>query len=127
MDAMYPVECNKGETLFAQGEADNGFYIVEKGSLSALIVTGNQPMKRIKKFRPGSLVGELSAYLSDKKRTATIVADEDSLLYHLSSKEISRLDHENLKLALCIHELVARTLAERVDYMNRRLMVEYAG
>ncbi len=125
MDAMKPVECKAGEILFEQGDADNGFYIVEKGSLSALIVSRSGNMKRVKKFRSGSLIGELSAYLSEKKRTATVVADEESMLFHLGSETRSRLDHENLKLALCINELVARTLAERVDFMNRRLMVEY--
>jgi SulP family sulfate permease len=125
MDAMSPVECKEGEILFEQGEADNGFYIIEKGPLSALIVSKTGKMERVKKFRPGSLVGELSAYLSEKKRTATVIADEESLLFHLGSETRSRLDHENLKLALCINELVARTLAERVDFMNRRLMVEY--
>ncbi len=53
-------------------------------------------MRRIKKFRPGSLVGELSSCLSDKKRIATIVAGEDTVLCHLSSKELSRLEHEDL-------------------------------
>ena len=79
----------------------------------------------MKKFRPGSLIGDLSAYLPNKKRTATIIAEEDSVLYRLSSKNLARLDQNDLKLAVCIHELVAKTLAQRITFMNRRLVIEY--
>ena len=42
------------------------------------VITHNG-FKRVKKFRPGALIGEMSAYTPDRKRTATIVADEDSV------------------------------------------------
>jgi SulP family sulfate permease len=121
---MNRVEIAEGDTLFAQGDRDNGLYMLEQGSMTALIRIGADGLKRVKKFRPGALIGELSAYTPERLRTATIVSDTDSVLYHLSSESLARFDSEDLRLAASIHELIARTLGMRIDYMNRRLFQE---
>ena len=123
-DNMQRVALTEGDTLFAQGERDNGLYMLEQGSMTALIRIGDDGLRRVKKFRPGALIGELSAYTHDRRRTATIVADCDSVLYHLSAESLARLDVEDLRLAASIHELIARTLGMRIEYMNRRLFQE---
>jgi SulP family sulfate permease len=112
-----------GQTLFEQGDPDSGLYIVEGGYLSAFVATEGQRI-RVKKFSPGSLVGELSAYLRDMHRTATVVADTDAVVHHLDVEKLKRLERDDHELMACIHELVATTLAERVSYMNRRLLAE---
>jgi SulP family sulfate permease len=124
LEHMQRVEIGKSNILFEQGDPDNGLYMIERGSMTALIGTEHNGFKRVKKFRPGALIGEMSAYTPDRKRTATIVADEDSVLYHLTSERLARLDARDLKLAASIHELVARTLGSRISYMNRRLFLE---
>jgi SulP family sulfate permease len=121
--ALVRIECKAGEVLFKQGAPDTDLYIVESGTLSAHIEGASGTSKRVKKFRPGSLIGELSAYLSDQRRTATVTAREDSVLYCLSADKLAHME-DKLELAVCIHELVAKSLAERVTYMNRRLMIE---
>jgi len=72
----------------------------------------------------GSVIGEMSSYTADHRRTATVIANESSVLYFLSADKISRFDKESAQLASSIHELVARTLGMRITYMNRRLIQE---
>jgi SulP family sulfate permease len=124
MDALVPVRCAEGETLFKQGETDKGLYILERGSMTAYIDTPLNGLRRVKKFRPGAVIGEMSSYTPERIRTATIMADEPSILFHLTTAKLTQLDSENFKLAASIHELVARTLGGRIAYMNRRLMLE---
>jgi len=124
IEAMETVECRERETLFKQGDPDKGFYILEKGSLTAFINTPLNGMRRVKKFRPGAVIGEMSSYTPERIRTATMIASEHSVLYHLTSEKLAELDHENFRLAASIHELVARTLGGRIAYMNRRLLLE---
>jgi SulP family sulfate permease len=124
MSAMARIEVEEREKLFEQGETDTGLFILDRGSMTALISTEHDGWKRVKKFRPGSIIGEMSAYTPDKKRTATVVANEASVLYHLTTEKLAQLDRENLILAASIHELVARTLGNRITYMNRRLFLE---
>jgi SulP family sulfate permease len=119
--AMQREECPAGKILFSQGDTDSGLYFVERGSLSAFVNLGNGSTTRVRKFKPGSLIGELSAYLQDKRRSATIIADDDSVLYHLSLTNLRSTDGTDHELLSTIHELVAATLAERVSFMNSRL------
>jgi SulP family sulfate permease len=124
MSAMDRVEVQEREKLFEQGDPDTGLFILDKGSMTALINTEQDGWKRVKKFRPGSLIGEMSAYTSDRLRTASVVANEPSVLYHLTTEKMAKLDTEKLILTASIHELVARTLGNRITYMNRRLFLE---
>jgi CRP-like cAMP-binding protein len=71
------------ETLFRHGDRDTARYIIERGSLSAFIPGAAGEPINVKKFMPRSLLGELSVYLARQHRTATVVADEDSVIYRL--------------------------------------------
>ena len=95
--------------------------------MSAFISNGSGSTTRVRKFSPGSLIGELSAYLRDKHRTATVIADDHAVLYHLNTARISELQQGDQEIRAIIHELVATTLAERVSFMNSRLLAESAN
>jgi sulfate permease, SulP family len=105
-----------GEYLFRQGDVDDGLYVIESGSMSAIIELPDQPARRLKKFIPGALVGELSAYTDEKTRTASVIANSSTVVYHL--------DPERLTDKAILHELIARVIGIRIDYMNRRLLRE---
>ena len=62
---------SKAKPCSSKVSADDGFYLVESGTLSAFIGKGEGRARRVRKFSPGSLIGELSAYLQDKHRTTT--------------------------------------------------------
>ncbi len=124
MHALKRVEVPEGETLFLQGDIDNGFYILESGSLSAFIDARGSAKHRVKKFGPGSLIGELSMFMPSRRRTATVVADVDSVLYFLSTEVVRSPDLADSRLSGAVHELIARALGTRINYMNQRLMLE---
>ena len=124
MGAMTRVDCGVGQVLFQQNDEDDGLYVLESGSMTALIGTPTNGMKRVKKFNAGSVIGEMSSYTRDRKRTATVIANEPSVLYHLSAKTIAGLEEADHRLVGSVHELVARTLGGRISYMNRRLIQE---
>lgn len=123
MHALQRVERRAGDHLFEQGERDNGFYILESGALTAYI--GQSGVRhRVKKFGPGSLIGELSMFIPGKRRTATVIADTDAVLYFMSAEVLNASDLRNSRLAAAVNELIARALGMRIDYMNQRLMLE---
>ncbi len=117
--AMTRLEVAPGEALFSQGDADNGLYLLESGSLTASVESGGTA-RRVKKFSAGSIIGEMSAYADEKSRSASVIADQQSVLYQLDHHAVAG----NLQVLAVVHELVARTLGSRVDYMNRRLLLE---
>ena len=115
-DLMVREGYRQGEYLFHQGDPDSGFYVLISGSMSAFVNTDTGQNKRLRKFSPGSIIGEMSSYSRDKKRSASVVADVSSVVYYLDPNTLDDLS--------LLHELVARTLGERVEYMNRRLLWE---
>ena len=50
--SMDRVECKQGETLFEQGEPDDGFYLVESGTLSAFIGKGEGRARQRSEVQP---------------------------------------------------------------------------
>lgn len=124
MGVLKLVKIEKGDTLLRQGDADNGLYVVESGTLTALVEAGDGTPIRVKKFSPGALVGELSGYTAHKTRTATIVAGEPSVLYHLDMSSIMADPKVTGEVISAVHEMVARTLSTRLEFMNRRLIKE---
>jgi SulP family sulfate permease len=107
-----------------QGDLDNGFYILQSGSLSAFIDAHGTAKHRVKKFGPGSLIGELSMFMPTRQRTATVIADVDSVLYFLSTERVFSDSQGDSRLSGAVHELIARALGARINYMNQRLMLE---
>ena len=124
MSVMEKVNIDEGATLFSQGDQDNGLYVLESGAMTALIDNGNGASIRVRKFSPGALIGELSGYMAEKARTATIVADEPSVLYRLDVAKMLADQHETAAVMSAVHEMVARTLSTRLEFMNRRLLKE---
>jgi SulP family sulfate permease len=116
LQAMVRIECDEGEFLFHQGDADLGFYLLESGHMSATIDTGWAPSQRVKRFSTGSVIGEMSSYTSQGTRSASVSANTSAVLYYLNP--------DNLGDRSIVHELVARTMGARMEYMNRRLMWE---
>jgi CRP-like cAMP-binding protein len=79
-----------GDYLPRQGDVDDGLYVIESGSMSAIIELPDQPAQRLKKFIPGALVGELSAYTDEKSRTASVIANSPAVVYHLAPRQVDR-------------------------------------
>jgi SulP family sulfate permease len=123
-NAMEKVDILKGDALFHQGDTDSGFFMLESGTMSAMINLDNGQSKRVKKFSPGSIVGEMSNYTTGKERTASVIAEEFCTLYHVDFEKMAQLSEMKQESLAAIHELIARTLSMRIAYMNKRLMLE---
>ena len=52
-----------------------------------------------------------------QNRTASVVAEEKSTLYRLSTKELKLLEEENPEAASVLHQIIIRLLAERVTHL----------
>jgi MFS family permease len=78
-----------GETVFAQGDRGDRFYIVEDGRLEVLVDD-----RRVRELGAGAAFGEI-ALLRDVPRTATVTASMRSRLYEL--------DRDTFQLVVSAH------------------------
>jgi SulP family sulfate permease len=109
-------ELQAGDVLVAQGDPADTLYVVESGLLTAqLAQAGGDPL-RLETVGPGAVLGELGYFLQ-RARSATVVADEPSVVYQLDRDALERLKRDDPATALALHETMTRRLSERVHHL----------
>lgn len=97
---------NKGDDIIVEGELDDCFYILVSGKVN---VTKNK--KIIRTLDKGDCFGEMG-YLAKTKRTASIVADDNSSLLKINSTVISQV---SLNCQVRFLKVFLRTLIHRLS------------
>lgn len=102
-----------GGYVARQGEAGDELFFIESGLLGVQLEIAGQPATRVRTATAGAVVGEIGAYLGTR-RTASIVAEQASVIYRLSSASLALMRQQNPALAAAFNAYMARTLAERL-------------
>ena len=98
------------EGLIVQGEADNDIYFILAGRLS-IIVNGREVAIR----EPGQHVGEMALIDPSAKRSASVVAIEQTVVAKISEAYFSPLANEYPR----VWQLIATELAKRLQQRNK--------
>ena len=80
------MEFKKGASAVEQGASDNDLYFILAGSFS-VIVNGREVQRR----GPGDTFGEMAAIEPSLRRSASVLALEDSVAARLSEEALSEL------------------------------------
>lgn len=108
------IEVNVGQTIIAQGEEGNGFYILKSGTLE---VYKDDVLLAVLMY-PGTIFGEMGDILG-KPRTCTVKAKNESIITHVETSEgIEQLVRERPDIAARI----IKTLAARLDRTTQKLI-----
>jgi len=97
---------NRADDIIVEGDLDDCFYIIISGKV---IVKKNQ--KLIRTLTSGDCFGEMG-YLAKTKRTASIVADEETSLLKINSTVIAQV---SLKCQVRFLKVFLRTLIHRLS------------
>ncbi|CAD8189697.1 unnamed protein product [Paramecium pentaurelia] len=82
INAMEVIQCMKGDVVIKQGDDGDNLYIVDEGTLDCSRSKAGQDSVHLKTYKPGESFGEL-ALLYNSPRAATIVAEENCVLFSL--------------------------------------------
>lgn len=113
-------EIAPGEVLIHQGDVPDSMYFLDKGKVTAQLEVSKDKTIRLKSLGPGTMIGEAGLYLK-QTRSATVIANEASVVYRLSADALKRMEEDEPRLASKLHEWVARVLSERLSENNRTL------
>jgi SulP family sulfate permease len=119
-------EIQAGDLVFREGDNPDGSILLVRGNLSAHLDLGGGKSVRLRKFLPGTLLGEMAFY-TGRKRSASLVADTDATIGVISSEAIIRLNHDQPAVAVEFHQMAARLMANRIISMNAMLRILLAG
>ncbi|HQQ63489.1 MAG TPA: cyclic nucleotide-binding domain-containing protein [Pseudomonadales bacterium] len=120
------ISLGAGEVLYSEGSPADTISIVLSGSLAAIkmsILGGSETV--LSEFGPSDVIGEM-ALLSDRNRSASIRAIENSELAILPRAFYGSLERQRPDIALAIMKGVGRILAQRLQDTSSELADERA-
>lgn len=107
------VELPTGYELIHQGESSTDVYLLESGRLTAVLTRATGDRVRLRTMFPGTVVGEVTMYLATV-RGASVVTEQPSRLYRLTTQALEAMERDDPELAGAIHRAFARLLAQRL-------------
>lgn len=96
-----------GTTLWRQGDAATEMLYLDQGTLRL--------MEYGELLQPGALVGEIGLFAPDNRRTLTLEAASDCVVYSLTAEEMALLYYQNPKLGFHVMRLVVARLMRDVS------------
>lgn len=109
-------EITKDQYLIHQGDDPNLIFLVESGQVTAQLEAPGKPPVRLETIRGGRIVGELGFYLG-ARRTASVIADEPSVVYVISQAELEEIEKNDPEVAYVFHRIVVYLMGERMVHL----------
>jgi sulfate permease, SulP family len=103
-----------GTRVLGQGDPSDCLVLLESGRLSASVDgPGGEGRMKVATFLPGAVVGEIGLY-AGTPRTATVIADVESVIRKVTRTGLEQLSVTDPALARDFHALIAGLLARRL-------------
>lgn len=106
---MEEVRLGRGEVLIRQGEEGDRLFVLLRGRLTATLERAGEEDQILREIEPGDLVGEV-ALLAGGERTATVRADQSSILASLTRASLDRLLERNPDTGAALTSMIAERL-----------------
>lgn len=117
-DACTALEIPAGEPVFRVGDPGDALYIVESGTLEAVLDEGTASEQVVSSFVSGDFFGEM-ALLTGQPRSATVRARTHSRLLALAKSHFDRAVAEDPGLALRLSRALSARLFDTNEQMAR--------
>jgi SulP family sulfate permease len=113
-------ELNHGEFLFRQGEPGDSVVLQASGSVAITIIDEHGRPIRLRRMVGHTVVGEMGFYRG-VPRTASVVAEEPTVIYRLTRAAFDKMQEEDPTAAAALHKLIIRLLSDRLEFANREI------
>ena len=119
---MERLEVKAGYVLFNEGNLCKHLYFLVEGEVTASMKTLEGDQRRIGSMGPGTVIGEMGLYLNSV-RSASAIAEKDSIFYRMNAETLKGLDAEDPELAAAFHRFFVLVLSQRLTHANESLAV----
>ena len=96
----------ESQQVVVQHEEGDSLFVLQQGTLRVDISIGKNAVSTVAKLRPGDVFGEMSL-LTGARRSASVTAETDSIVYEISKSELEAVIHRNPNLVEEIGTIVA--------------------
>ena len=111
----YRVEA--GEVVFAQGDPSDSIELLVEGRVQVTLRLGDGTKLRLRTMLEQTVLGEMG-FFRRVPRSASVVADQPSLLYRVTRGAYERMLVEAPEVAAALHRVIIATMADRLAFAN---------
>lgn len=108
-----------GEAIWHEGDPSDCLIVVENGTLRSLMHVGNGENRVVETILAGTVVGELGLFTSSQRRTRSVYAERNSVIWKLTRESFERMLSTDPALANQFIMLSLHFSSERLDIMTR--------
>ena len=106
-----------GEYLIREGDTADFIYFIQSGQVTAQLESPGKHPVRLETIHSGRTVGEIGFFLGIR-RTASVLANQDSVVYSLSKEDLESMDVRDPEAANIFHRLSVILLSQRVMHLT---------
>lgn len=110
--------CDKGNTLYREGDPCDYLLVLEQGSLRSLMYVLKEQVT-VETILPGTVVGEMGIFSGSSVRSRSLVADADSVYWKLTREAFDKMRKDDPAMANQFILLTLYFSSERLDTMTR--------
>lgn len=110
--------CDKGHTVYREGDPCDHLLVLEQGSLRSLMYVLKEQVT-VETILPGTVVGEMGMFIGSPVRSRSLVAEQDSVYWKLDRDSFDRMCKTDPELANQFILLTLYFSSERLDTMTR--------
>ena len=113
-------ELEVGGFLFRQGEPADSVELLASGRVAITIDDEQGHSIRRRRMVGHTVVGEMGFY-RQVSRTATVIAEEPTVVYRLTRASFNKMQAEDPAAAIAFHMLIIRLLSDRLEFAGREI------
>lgn len=113
-------ELEVGDALFRQGEPPDSVELLASGCVAITIQDEQGRPIRLRRMMGYTVVGEMGFY-RQVPRTASVIAEEPSVVYRLTRASFDTMQAQDPGAASVFHKLIIRLLSDRLEFANREI------
>ncbi|KAI8091871.1 sulfate transporter family-domain-containing protein [Thamnidium elegans] len=110
--------CDKGESIYREGDPCDHLLVLEQGSLRTLMYVLKEQVT-VETILPGTVVGEMGMFVGSAVRTRSLLAEQDCIYWKLTRESFDRMLKTDPALANQFILLTLYFSSERLDTMTR--------
>jgi CRP-like cAMP-binding protein len=112
-----------GEEIVVQGDVGDSMYLIQTGTCDVVVEKPGTYSQRVATLKGGNFFGEMSL-LTGERRTATVRAQEDSMLISIGKQAFQEMLESHPEISQGLAEALARRQAELDQMAKEKAVVE---
>jgi SulP family sulfate permease len=112
------MEFRAGEVIARRGAPSDSMHFILEGRVGIMVDMGVGRSVRVRSLGRHTTIGEMGL-IAGQPRSATVVAEVDSVLYELSANAYEHIKAKEQALSQALYTYVIKVMAERLSFASR--------